>query len=75
MGHHGRRGSSFNAESIKKIVTRPVYIGYYSFKGHLYQGDYEPLISEKIGDTHNVSYRRYVAVGESISDSSSAVSE
>lgn len=47
MGHHGRRGSSFNAESIKKIVTRPVYIGYYSFKGHLYQGDYEPLISEK----------------------------
>ncbi|WP_353734034.1 recombinase family protein, partial [Ruminococcus sp.] len=37
----------FNAESIKKIVTRPVYIGYYSFKGHLYQGDYEPLISEK----------------------------
>ena len=28
---------------------------------------------KKIGDTHNVSYRRYVAVGESISDSSSAV--
>lgn len=34
-------------ENEKIKVNSPFYIGYYSFKGQLYQGDYEPLISEK----------------------------
>lgn len=47
MGYCGRRGKSFKAESIKKIVTRPIYNDYYRFKGNLYKGNFEPIISDK----------------------------
>lgn len=47
MGYRGRRGKPFKAESIKKIVTRPIYNGFYRFKGNLYKGNFEPIISDK----------------------------
>lgn len=31
--------------SIQVIITRPIYVGYYSWKGELYKGNYEPLVS------------------------------
>lgn len=46
-GKFGRRGYPFGAESIKKIVTNPIYIGYYRFKGNRYKGNFEPIIPEK----------------------------
>ncbi len=46
MGYRGRRGKTFKAESVKKIVTRPIYNGYYRFKGNLYKGNFEPIIAE-----------------------------
>lgn len=48
MGIKGKRGGTLTAESIRKIIHCPLYIGYYRFKGELYQGNFEPIISEGI---------------------------
>ena len=45
MGYHGKRGGVFRAEHIKVILTRPVYAGYNSFRGQLYPGLHDPIIS------------------------------
>lgn len=44
-GYTGKRGRIQNAQSIQIILTRPIYAGYYSFKGNLYRGDFDPIIS------------------------------
>lgn len=44
MGFTGRNKHRFTAESVKRILTNPLYIGYYSFKGERYKGDFEPII-------------------------------
>ncbi len=49
-GYRGKLGKPFKAESIKKILMCPVYIGYNRFKGKLYKGDYKPLIDVKMFD-------------------------
>lgn len=46
MGVKGKRGGTITAESVRKIVTCPLYIGYYRFKGELYKGNFEPIVSE-----------------------------
>ena len=43
-GYRGKRGREPTAWSIQKILTRPVYCGYYSYKGNLYKGDFAPII-------------------------------
>lgn len=43
-GYRGKRGRKPTAWSIKTILTRPVYCGYYSYKGNLYKGDFTPII-------------------------------
>lgn len=45
IGYCGKRGRTFKAEHIKTILTRPIYVGYNSFCGHLYRGSHEPIIS------------------------------
>lgn len=46
MGIRGKRGGTITAESVQKIIRCPLYIGYYRFKGDLYKGNFEPIISE-----------------------------
>lgn len=43
-GYHGKRGRVFKAQNIKTILTRPIYIGYNSFCGKLYKGNFDPII-------------------------------
>jgi site-specific DNA recombinase len=46
-GYVGRKKRPFSAESVKKILTRPIYIGYNSFRGQIYTGLHEPIIPKK----------------------------
>ena len=46
QGYAGKRGKSLGPESVRKILTRPIYAGYNSYCGKLYRGDYDPIISE-----------------------------
>lgn len=48
QGFRGKRGQKFSAESIKKIITRSAYVGYNSYKGELYKGDYQYIIPEDV---------------------------
>ena len=43
-GYTGKRGQILKPESIRKILTRPVYAGFYSFDSKLYKGNFDPLI-------------------------------
>lgn len=47
MGIRGKRGGTLTAESVRKIICCPIYIGYYRYNGELYKGNFEPIISEK----------------------------
>lgn len=58
-GFRGKRGQPFSPESIKRIVTRPIYIGYYSFNGKLYKGNFELFISESLYKKANIIINRY----------------
>lgn len=44
-GYRGKRGKIPSAYSIEKIITRPIYCGYNSFRGNIYKGDYDSIIS------------------------------
>lgn len=44
-GYHGKRGGVFKPESIRRILTRPIYVGYNLYKGSLYKGSHPPLIN------------------------------
>ncbi|WP_418993277.1 recombinase family protein [Agathobaculum butyriciproducens] len=46
-GYTGKRGRIQTAESIRKILTRPIYAGYNVYLDELYQGTHEPLVSVK----------------------------
>lgn len=43
-GYCGKRGKKPEAESIHKIITRPIYCGYNSFLGEIYKGSHPPII-------------------------------
>lgn len=45
QGYVGKRGKSPNPWSIYIILTRPVYCGYNLFRGVLYKGNQEPIVS------------------------------
>jgi site-specific DNA recombinase len=45
LGYRGKKGRPFSAHSIWRILTRPVYAGYYSFHEQIVAiGDFEPII-------------------------------
>lgn len=46
-GYAGKRGRAQKPESIKKILTRPVYAGYNVYKGTLYKGNHEAIVSPR----------------------------
>lgn len=48
LGYRGKRRKMFKAESIKRIITRPIYIGYYTYKGKLYKGNFETFVPESL---------------------------
>ena len=48
MGFRGKRGRLPSPASIAIILTRPVYCGYNLFKGRLYKGTHDPIISVDI---------------------------
>lgn len=48
MGVKGKRGGTITAESVRKIIRCPLYIGYYQFKGELYKGNFEPIVTESV---------------------------
>lgn len=45
QGYNGRRGGIPREQSIYLILTRPEYVGWNSFKSHIYKGDYQPIRS------------------------------
>ena len=49
-GYTGKRGRTFRAEHIKTILTRPIYIGYNSYCGQLFQGSHPPIIDNPTWD-------------------------
>lgn len=46
-GFRGLHGCLFTAESIRKVLTRPLYCGYNSYHNSLYQGIHPAIISVK----------------------------
>ncbi len=44
-GYTGKRGRIQSAESVRKILTRPIYAGYNLFHGTLYKGSHEPIVT------------------------------
>ncbi len=46
-GYRGKRGKTLTAEHIKRILTRPVYIGYNSYNGKTYTGRHTPIIKKE----------------------------
>lgn len=47
-GFRGKRGMTPTAESIRVILTRPIYCGYNKFAGELIKGNHEPIVSVEL---------------------------
>ena len=54
QGIRGRRGGEIGPESVRQILTRPIYIGQYSYKGATYPGDFPAIIDR---DTYDAVQR------------------
>jgi site-specific DNA recombinase len=66
-GYTGKRGKPFNPESIHRILTRPIYAGWYSWQGlPVTKGDYEALITEaEYNRIQNILKKRGIRFGRS----------
>lgn len=49
-GIRGKLGGQVSAESVKKILTRPIYIGYNTRLGEMIPGTHEPIIEREMWD-------------------------
>lgn len=47
-GIRGKLGGEMSAESVKKILTRPIYIGYNTRLGEMIPGAHEPIIEREV---------------------------
>ena len=47
-GLRGKLGGELRAESVRKILTRPIYIGYNTSHGQLVRGTHEAIISDEM---------------------------
>lgn len=52
--YRGKRGAYFSPESIHKILTRPIYCGYFSQNNEIFKGNFPPIVSV---DTYNQAQR------------------
>jgi site-specific DNA recombinase len=60
-GWTGKQGKPLRAESVKKILTRPLYAGYNSFKGRLYRGSHPSIISvEKYNQVQRLLHKEEI---------------
>lgn len=44
-GVRGKYGQKMSAQSVRVILTRPIFAGYYTFRGKPYRVDFEPIIN------------------------------
>lgn len=49
-GLRTKKGKKISKSHLHKILTNPVYYGFFNWKGELYEGDYQPLISKGLFD-------------------------
>ena len=45
--YKGKRGKDIKAESVKKILSNPIYVGFNKFHDNLYQGNHDPIINKE----------------------------
>ncbi len=65
-GYTGKRGAKIEPESVHKILTRPIYCGFYSWHGTLISGDFEPIIGiEQFNAVQDIIEQRGKKVGRS----------
>jgi site-specific DNA recombinase len=67
LDYRGTRGGKITAETVKKILTLPLYIGFNALHGQHYKGDFEPIIDIK---TYN---RVQILLGRSVFDISKVI--
>lgn len=60
-GYTGKRGRVQTPESVRIILTRPIYCGYNQFKGRLYKGNHQPIVPK---ETYNKVQRLIMRQGE-----------
>ena len=54
-GWYGKRGATMKEESVRRILTRPVYAGYYSWGTSVHRGNFTPIISvEQYNETQRI---------------------
>ncbi len=51
QGLTARNGEKLCKEQIHRMLTNPSYYGYFKYKGQLYKGNYDPLITKTLFDT------------------------
>lgn len=49
-GLTAKNGKKICKESVRRILMNPTYYGYFKYKGQLYRGNYEPLITKALFD-------------------------
>lgn len=53
-GYRGKRGGELKAWHIERILTCPIHAGFYTFRGEIYKGNFEPIVS--VDDFNLVQY-------------------
>src|SRR6185503_2076624 len=50
LGLKNKRGSFMKENTLADALRNPFYYGYFLYRGELYKGDYEPIITKKLFD-------------------------
>jgi hypothetical protein len=53
-----KTGKRFSAGTVEHILKNPIYYGYFNWKGKLYKGNHEPLVSKDLFDTVQMQMKR-----------------
>lgn len=49
-GVHSRNGRPFSKSSVQTVLSNPVYVGLIKYKGEVFEGKFEPIISQGLYD-------------------------
>lgn len=56
-GYKYKEGDWYSDSSVKSCLTTPLYYGMISYKGNLYEGRHEPIISKELFDKVQVRFK------------------
>jgi hypothetical protein len=57
-GFKNKKGKKINKSALDKVLKNPIYYGLFRWRGKIYQGNHEPIITKQLFDDVQAVFQR-----------------